>query len=155
MADEKRERAGEAERTGAHGAYPDPGHKNDVRLGPLEKNGEKLLKSVQDGNMVAIVSGTEIMYVFLFRNVYNCFVHPMDAEDGKYKSFPVNERNTAMIKNLDSTADHMFEIEFDMGMDPIGVMVAAEPGIINYLDMTGNLSGPDMDFMEWKDNPES
>lgn len=144
----------EIEREQVHGVYPDPGHKNDVRIGPLEKSGSKLLKSVEDGNMVAIVSGTEIMYTFIFRNMYQCFIHPMDSEDGRFKSFPVNERNTAMIKNLDSTADHLFEIEFDKNMDMIGVMVAAEPGIINYLDMTGNLPGQDMDFMEWQDNPQ-
>ena len=36
-------------------------------------------------------------------------------------------------------------------MDPLGVMVAAERGIISYLDMTGQLPAEDMDFMSWQD----
>ena len=36
----------------------------------------------------------------------------------------------------------------------MGVMVAAERGIISYLDMTGQLPAEDVDFMQWK-QPEN
>ena len=75
----------------------------------------------------------------------------MDAEDGRRKSFPVNERNTAMIDDLSSAADALFEAVFEEDMDKMGVMVTAEKAIIGYLDMTGNLPAEDMDYMDWLD----
>ena len=65
----------------------------------------------------------------------------------------VNERNTAMMDNLHSAADALFEIKYEADMDRLGVMVTAETGIIRYLDMTGNLPAEDMDFMDWQDKP--
>lgn len=125
-----------------------PNHDNDIEIGPLGKEGDKLINSIRSGNMVAILSGMEVMYTFLYRGAYQCFIHPFDAEEGRHKAFPVNERNTAMIKNLSSAADHMFEICFKPGMDYVGVMVAAETGIIRLLDSIGQLPAEDIDFME-------
>jgi hypothetical protein len=104
--------------------------------------------------MVAVLSKLEIMYVFIFNNEYQCFIHKMDAEEGRRKSWKIDERNTAMIKNLTSVADQLFEITPRPDMHPMGVMVAAEKGIIAYLDMTGQLPAEDYDFMEWQDAPK-
>ena len=52
-----------------------------------------------------------------------------------------------MLKNLDSAADQIFEIKFGPQMDFMGVMVAAERGIINFLDSIGQLPVDDYDFM--------
>lgn len=38
-------------------------HDNDVELRPMEKDGDKLLKALDDGKIAAIQSGLEIMYV--------------------------------------------------------------------------------------------
>ena len=122
-----------------------------IELGPLGREKGKLIASVEGGNMVAVLSGMELMYVFREGQQYHCFIHKLDAEDGRRKSFPVNERNTAMLDNLHSAADAMFEIKFELDMDRLGVMVTAERGIIGYLDMTGNLPAEDMDFMDWLD----
>ena len=59
-----------------------------------------------------------------------------------------------MLNNLNSAADNLFLIEAAKDMDYMGVMVAAERGIISYLDMTGQLPAEDMDFMSWKDEEE-
>ena len=123
-------------------------HSNDVRIGPLGKDGEKMMKSIEKGNMIAVLSGTEIMYTFLFRNQYQCFIHPIGAEEGRHRAWEVNERNRAMLKNLDSAADQLFEIEFGKDMDFMGVMVAAERGIYNFLCSIGETPGEDVDFME-------
>ena len=125
-------------------------HKNDVRLLLMEKDGDKLIRALGNAKMVAVLSGMEIMYVFVFRDQYLCFIHKFDAEEGRQKAFPVNERNTAMMKNLTSAADQLFEITPKPNMDPMGVMVAAERGIISYLDMTGQLPAEDVDFMDWE-----
>ena len=124
-------------------------HSNDVGLRPMEMDGDKLIRALSNAKMVGILSGMEVMYVFVFRNQYLCFIHKLDAEEGRHKAFPVNERNTAMIKNLTSAADRLFEITPKPDMDPMGVMVAAEKGIISFLDMTGQLPAEDVDFMDW------
>lgn len=129
-------------------------HENDIQLKPMEKDGKKMLEALNSAKMVAVLSKLEIMYVFIFRKEYQCFIHKMDAEEGRRRSFPINERNTAMIKNLPSAADQLFEITPKATMDPIGVMVAAEKGIIAYLDATGQLPAEDYDFMDWKDAPK-
>ncbi len=133
---------------------PQDAHKNDVELGPLGKDGDKLIASIRGGNMVAILSGTEILYTFLYRGQYQCFIHPLDAPDGRHKAFEVNERNTAMIKNLHAAADQLFEIRFGADMDFMGVMVAAEQGIIRFLDTLGTLPAEDYDFMAPLENKE-
>ncbi len=129
-------------------------HENDVRLRLMEKDGDRLIRALGNSKMVGILSGMEIMYVFVFRDAYQCFIHKMDAEEGRRKSFPLNERNTAMMKNLVSAADQLFEITPKPDMDPLGVMIAAERGIISYLDHTGQLPAEDTDFMDWQEPKE-
>lgn len=125
-------------------------HSNDVRLRLMEPDSEKLIRALGNAKMVGVLSGMEVMYVMLFREQYLCFIHKFDAEEGRHRAFPVNERNTAMIKNLTSAADGLFEITAKPDMDPMGVMAAAERGIISYLDMTGRLPAEDVDFMDWQ-----
>ena len=119
-----------------------------VEIGPLGKDGERMMKSLESGNMVAVLSGTEIMYVFIFRQAYQCFIHPIGDQEGRHKAWPIDDRNRAMLKNLDSAADQLFEIKFKPGMDYMGVMVAAERGIYNFLCTIGQEPGEDIDFME-------
>ena len=121
--------------------------KDQVEIGPLGKDGEKLIASIRAGNMVGILSGSEVMYTFLYRGKYQCFIHPLAAEEGRHKDWAVNEKNTAMIKNLANLADQLFEIKFGAQMDFMGVMVAAEKGIIEFLDSVGQLPADDVDFM--------
>ena len=121
-------------------------HENDVRLGPLEKNGDKMMDRLEAGSMIAILSKNEVMYTFLDQD-YQCFIHPLDAPEGRRKTFPRDEEHRAVIKNLAHLADQIFEIEYQPGMHPMGVMVAAERGIIRFLDMIGQLPAEDHDFM--------
>ena len=125
--------------------------KPEIELGPLGKEKGKIKKSLKDGSMVAVLSGMEIMYIMLIRGMYHCFIHPLDSDEGRRKAWEDNERNAAMLDNLYSAADALFEIKFSKDLNLMGVMVTAERGIINYLDMTGNLPARDMDFMDWKD----
>ena len=122
--------------------------KEKVEIGPLGKDGERMMKSLESGNMVAVLSGTEIMYVFIFQKAYQCFIHPIGDQEGRHKAWPINDRNRAMLKNLDSAADQLFEIRFKPGMDYMGVMFAAERGIYNFLCTIGQTPGEDIDFME-------
>lgn len=125
-----------------------PEREEKIEIGPLGKDGEKMMKSIEDGNMVAVLSGTEIMYTFLYRNKYQCFIHPIGEEEGRYRSWDKNAKNRAMIKNLDSTADQLFEIKYDKKLNYMGVMVTAEQGIYNFLCTIGQKPGEDVDFMD-------
>ena len=128
--------------------------RRELEIGPLGKDKGKIIRSLEEGNMVAVLSGMELMYIFLLKDQYHCFIHKMDAEEGRRKSFPVSERNTAMLDNLHSAADALFEVVFEEDMDKMGVMVTAEKAIIGYLDMTGNLPAEDMDYMDWLDRDD-
>ena len=59
----------------------------------------------------------------------------------------MDEKNRAIIKQLATLCDQMFEVEYRDDMDFMGVMVAAERAIINLLDMLGKLPAQDFDFM--------
>ncbi len=122
-------------------------HDNDVQLSPMSSDGEKMMQSIESGNMVAVLSKNEIMYTFIYRNEFQCFIHPLDAPEGRHKGWEINERNRAMLKQLPSAADQIFEIQFQPHMDRMGVMVAAEQGIIRFLDAIGQLPAEDVDFM--------
>lgn len=119
---------------------------DQISLGPLAKDGDKLLASLEKGNMVAILSGMEIMYTLL-RGDYLCYIHPIGAEEGRAKRLPQNEQCRAVVKNLANLADQLFEVEFDRSMDVMGVMQAAENGIVAFLDSIGQLPADDVDFM--------
>lgn len=125
-----------------------PEREEKIEIGPLGKDGEKMMKSVEDGNMVAVLSGTEIMYTFIYRNKYQCFIHPIGEEEGRYRSWDINSKNRAMLKNLDSTADQLFEIKYDKKLNYMGVMVTAEQAIYNFLCTIGQKPGEDVNFMD-------
>ena len=128
--------------------------KPEVELGPLGKEKGKILNSLRAGNMVAVLSGMELMYVYALHGDYHCFIHPLDSEEGRHKAFEASERNSAMLDNLYSASDALFEIRFAPELNLMGVMVTAERGISGYLDMTGNFPGRDMDFMDWQNKEQ-
>lgn len=117
-----------------------------VELAPLAKDGEKMMSALEAGHMIGLLSKSEVLYVYQNPN-YQCYIHPLAAEEGRCKSFERNEQTRAMIKNLATLADQIFDITFTEDMNYLGVMVAAEQGIIEFLDMTGNLPADDFDFI--------
>ena len=115
-------------------------------IGPLTRDGDKLLASLKQGNMVAILSQAEIMYTLYDRD-YLCYIHPIGAEEGRAKRLPDNPECRAVVKNLANLADQLFEVRFSKDMDVMGVMQAAENGIVAFLDSIGKLPVDDVDFM--------
>lgn len=117
-----------------------------ISIGPLEKDGEKLIAALERGHMVAVLSQAEIMYTLL-RGDFLCYIHPIGAEEGRAKRMPKTDECRAVMKNLANLADQLFEIEFQRGMDTMGVMQAAENAIVAFLDSIGELPADDIDFM--------
>lgn len=124
----------------------DDSKKEQITIGPLAKDGEKLIASLEKGNMVAILSQAEIMYTLL-RGDYLCYIHPIGSEEGRAKRFPRDTQHRAVVKNLAELADQLFEVEFDKHMDTMAVMVTAESAIVEFLDSIGQLPAEDFDFM--------
>ncbi len=122
-------------------------HSNDIRLSTLEQDGEKVLATLEKGSMVAIFSGHETMYIFQQGKHYLCYIHALDEPEGRAKSFPRDATHRAIIKNLASLGDQLFEVEYQPGMDRMEIMFTAEQGIVQYLDVTNQLPVEDMDFM--------
>ena len=118
----------------------------NISIGPLEKDGEKLIAALEKGHMVAILSQAEIMYTLL-RGDYLCYIHPIGSEEGRAKRLPRTKECRAVVKNLADLADQLFDVEFDKNMDTMGVMVAAENAIVAFLDSIGQLPADDFDFM--------
>ena len=121
---------------------------DEIEVGPLPKNGDKLIEAVGNGSIAAILSENEVMYIFIFRNLYQCFIHPLDGPEGRHKAWTIDEKSDAVIKNLAELGDQLFEIKYKPDMDFMSVMVSAEKAIINFLDMMGTLPAQDHDFME-------
>ncbi len=123
----------------------------NIQIGTMEKDGEKMLESIEKENMVAILSKNEIMYVFELHQAYQCFIHPIDAPEGRRKTLEKTEKDRAILKQLATMCDQLFEIEHDRDLDLMGVMVAAEQAIVRLLDQMGCLPADDYDFMEAMD----
>jgi hypothetical protein len=125
-----------------------------VRLEPLKKDADSLIDAVEGGDMVAILSKAEIMYTYFKYGQYFCYIHPIGEDEGRCKAFPKSDETKAIIKNLAHLSDQLFRIVYKKNMDPMGVMVAAENGILSYLNMTGQMPGEDVDFMDWHGEEE-
>ncbi len=122
-------------------------HSNDIQLSVLEKDGDALMQALDRGHMVAILAENELMFVFSEGRRYLCYIHALDAEEGRAKAFPRDEEHRAVIRHMAQLGDLFFEAQFKPGMERMGVMFAAEQGIIRYLDVTGQLPVEDVDFM--------
>ena len=85
-----------------------------VELAPLEKDGAKLLECVDGGGMGAMLSGDELMYVFLYRGQYQCFIHKLDAPSGTAITLAEEivadlDRKTTWVKGEQHLADGTVE----------------------------------------------
>ena len=124
----------------------DNAREEQISIAPLARDGDKLLQSLKKGRMVAVLSGTEILYTLLDGD-YLCYIHPLGAPEGRAKRLPDNAECRAVVKNLADLADQLFEIEFSRDLDRLGVMQAAEQGILEFLEVIGRSPGEDLDFM--------
>jgi len=125
-----------------------------VHLEVLPREGGRLLDALEQGGMVAVLSGSEMMYIFMDK-AYQCFIHPLDAAEGRRKTLEKTEPNQAIIKNLENLADQIFKITYGEGVQYMGAMVAAERGIIEFLSIMGQLPADDFDFMSGEAIPSS
>lgn len=117
-----------------------------ITIEPLGKDGDKLMEALGKGHMAALLSQMEILYVFEGK-AFDCYIHPLGSEEGRCKRFEKTEQGRAMIKNLATLADQMFEVTYEKHMHQLGVMASAEQAILEFLDAIGQSPAQDFDFM--------
>jgi hypothetical protein len=104
-----------------------------INLDVLNKDEDKLIEVLDGGAMVAFRSGNDFLYVIKDGSgrEFRLFSHTPGSPGGGTKTFPVDEKHLAMVKKLIRISDAGYLIEFEQGMDLIGVMSGAEEGILS------------------------
>ena len=126
----------------------------NINLDLLPKDGERVLKELETGNMVAMRSKNEFMYVLDFDGQFHMFSHTPGAPGGGQRQFPKDEKYTATVRNLAEISDSVFLVEFDKGLNLYGVMYTAEEAILEMFPGDDRDADGMIDFMQDKDEAE-
>ncbi|MDR0818810.1 MAG: hypothetical protein LBN43_04475 [Oscillospiraceae bacterium] len=102
-----------------------------LSLSLLPKDGVKMLDSLRAGNLIAVKSKNDFMYVILRKGEYQMFLHTIGAPNGGTKRFEDNEKYAAIVKNFAQLSDLAVEVAFDeKTMNIYHVMASAEEAIL-------------------------
>jgi hypothetical protein len=104
---------------------------NNIRLDVLPKDGDRILTELSKGNMVAARSKNDFMYMMDEGGEYRLFSHTPGSAGGGRRTFPKNEKYTALIRSFAGMSDALFLVEFGKGMNLFGVLASAEEGILS------------------------
>lgn len=104
---------------------------HNIRLEVLPKDGDRILAELSKGNMVAARSKNNFMYLLDEGGEYRLFSHTPGTPTGGRKSFPKDEKHTAIIRSFAGVSDALFLIEFERTMNFFGVLASAEEGILS------------------------
>lgn len=104
---------------------------NNIRLDILPKDGDRIIEELSKDNIVAARSKNDFIYIMDEGGEYRLFSHTPGSPDGGRKSFPKNDKHTAIIRSLAVMSDALFLVEFDRGMNLSGVLASAEEGILS------------------------
>jgi len=102
-----------------------------LRLDVLPKDGDRIVEELSKGNMVAARSKNDFMYMMDNGTEFRLFSHTSGAPGGGSKTFPKNEKYTAVIRSFARMSDALFLVEFDRDMNLFGVLASAEEAILN------------------------
>jgi hypothetical protein len=104
--------------------------KQKITLDVLPKDGNRILEELSKGNIVAVRSKNDFMYVLDNGKDYRLFSHTSGTPKGGLNSFPKNEKYTAIIRSFAEMSDTLFVVEFNSSMNLFGVLASAEEGIL-------------------------
>ncbi len=102
----------------------------EVSLDILPKDWDRILEELSKGNIVVARSKNDFIYIMDEGGEYLLFSHTPGSPGGGKKSFPKDDKFTAVIKNFTKIADAMFLVEYDKSMNIFGVLASAEEGIL-------------------------
>ena len=127
----------------------------NINLDLLPKDGERVLRELETGNMVAMRSKNEFMYILDFDGQFHMFSHTPGAPGGGQRQFPKDEKYTATVRNLAEISDAVYLVEFDKDLNLYGVMYTAEEAILEMFPGDDRDADGMIDFMQDKDEAES
>jgi hypothetical protein len=100
-----------------------------INLKILTRSGDELMDALGRGEMVAVYSKGQFLYILAFDDRFQLFSHMAGASGGGRKSFPIDEKHRAIVKNLANMSDSLYSVSFGADMNIYGVMASAEEGI--------------------------
>jgi len=103
----------------------------DVNLEILPKDGERILKELDAGNMVIVRSKNDFIYILDDDGQFQMFTHTSGAPGGGQNRFPKDEKHTATVRKLADISDAVYMAEFDKSLNILGVMYTAEEAILS------------------------
>jgi hypothetical protein len=104
---------------------------NNIKLDVLPKDGDRIIAELSKGNIVAARSKNDFMYMMDEGGEYRLFSHTPGSPGGGRKTFPKDEKHTAIIRSFAEVSDALFLIEFEREMNFYGVLASAEEGILS------------------------
>ena len=117
-----------------------------IDLKPLELKEDQLHETLDSGNMIVLRSQSDFIYIVRKDNSFFLFSHRPGSAEGGRKKYEDDEKGRAILKNLVSIAEFMYEASFDDSMDIRGVMVSAEEGILSMFPLDDSMGGMEIEF---------
>ena len=128
---------------------------NNIRLDVLPKDADRILVELSKGNIVAARSKNDFMYMMEEGEEYRLFSHTPGSAGGGRKTFPKNEKYTALIRSFAVMSDAMFLVEYDRSMDFFGVLASAEEGILSMFPGDDRDADGTVEFLVPQDKTEN
>ena len=102
-----------------------------IKLDVIKKDGDSVIRELEKGNIVVARSKNDFLYILEEGKAYHMFSHNPSSPKGGKKSFPKDEKYTAIIKSFAQMADAMFLVEYDKSLNLFSVLASAEEGILS------------------------
>lgn len=119
----------------------------NINLGMLPKDGNRMLEELDHGHMVIVRSKNDFLYILDFDGKYHMFSHTPGAPGGGQKQFEKDEKHIAIVRKLADLSDSVYMAEFDKSLNLYGVMASAEEGILSMFPGADRDNDEDIEFI--------
>jgi hypothetical protein len=118
-----------------------------INLKILARDGNEFMDALGRGEMLAACSKGQFLYILASDDRFQLFSHTVGAADGGRKSFPIDEKHRAVVKNLANLADSLYSVGFTADMNIYGVMASAEEAVCAMFPEYGADNAGDIEFV--------
>jgi hypothetical protein len=118
-----------------------------INLKILARDGGGLMDALDRGDMIAARSKEHFLYILVSDGRFQLFSHMTGAAGGGKKSFPIDEKHRAVVKNLANMAESLYSVGFAADMDICGVMASAEEAVCATFPDCGADGEGDIEFV--------
>jgi hypothetical protein len=118
-----------------------------INLKVLARDGDEFMDALGRGDMIAARSKGHFLYILISDDKFQLFSHTAGAANGGRKSFPIDEKHRAIVKNLANMAESLYSVGFTADMDIFGVMSSAEEAVCDMFPGCGADDAGDIEFV--------